>query len=223
MLRSKAAIDSLEEAESILFALAQAVEHRDTYTAGHCERLAQDSVLLGMTLGLGRRDLLALHRGGFLHDIGKIAVPDAILHKKGSLTEEEWIVMRSHTFKGEDICRPMKTLQSVLPIIRSHHERWDGSGYPDGLRGQEIPLVARVLQIADIYDALTTVRPYKPAFTPAASLRILEEESAKGWWDPKLVEVFCRLQRQGQIPLAGESAATWPQLERLSQSITTAD
>jgi putative two-component system response regulator len=223
MLRSKAAIDSLEEAESILFALAQAVEHRDTYTADHCQRLAGYSVLLGTALGLGRRDLLALHRGGFLHDIGKIAVPDAILHKKGSLTEGEWIVMRSHPLKGEDICRPMKTLQPVLPIIRSHHERWDGSGYPDGLRGQGIPLGARILQIADIYDALTTVRPYKAAFTPAAALKTLEEESARGWRDPELVGVFCRLQGQGQTSLADESAVEWPQLDLLRQSIVKAD
>jgi len=222
MLRSKAAIDSLEQVESILFALAQAVEHRDTYTAGHCERLAWYSVLMGMTSGLSRRDLLVLHRGGFLHDIGKISVPDTILHKNGPLTEQEWIVMRSHTLKGEEICRPMKTLQPVLPLIRSHHERWDGSGYPDGLRGQEIPLVARILQIADIYDALTTVRPYKAACTPAAALKTLEEESARGWRDPELVEVLCRLQRQGQMTLAGESAVEWPQLDLLRQSIATA-
>jgi len=222
LLRHRAAIDSLEEAESILFALAQAVEHRDKYTAGHCQRLAWYSVSLGMTLGLARRELLALHRGGFLHDIGKIAVPDAVLHKKGSLSKEEWVVMRGHTFKGEDICRPMKTLQGVLPVIRSHHERWDGGGYPDGLKGEEIPLVARILQVADIYDALTTVRPYKGAHTPAEALKILEQESAKGWRDPELVRVFCRLQRQGQSLSMDEPSMDWAQLEQLSQSIATA-
>jgi len=219
MLRQKAAIDSLEEAESILFALGQAVEHRDKYTAGHCQRLAWYSVSLGMVLGLPRPQLLSLHRGGFLHDIGKIAVPDAVLHKNGRLTEEEWAVMRGHPVKGEDICRPMKSLQGVLPIIRSHHERWDGSGYPDGLRGGDIPLVARILQIADIYDALTTVRPYKSAIPSEQALGILEEEAARGWRDPDLVSAFRQLQRNASI-LSGDSPLlSWPQLELMRQSV----
>jgi putative two-component system response regulator len=222
MLRNKAAIDSLEEAESILFALAQAIEHRDKYTAGHCERLAWYSVSLGMKLALPRHQLLALHRGSFLHDIGKIAVPDAVLHKNARLNEEEWVLMRSHTVKGEEICRPMKSLQGVLPIIRSHHERWDGGGYPDHLGGEEIPLVARVLQVADIYDALTTVRPYKPAIPSGEALAILEEEAAKGWRDPELVSAFRELHSEGQ-PLAGDSPLlSWPQLERMRQSIASA-
>lgn len=190
MLRNKAAIDSLEEAETILFALAQAVEKRDKYTGDHCERLARYSVMLGSAMGLPRWELVALHRGGFLHDIGKVSVPDAILFKKGSLTEEEWVVMRSHTTKGEEICRPMKTLAPVLPIIRNHHERWDGTGYPDGLKGEEIPLAARILQIADIYDALTTARPYKPAFSRQEALATLEAEVKRGWRDPELVSLF---------------------------------
>jgi len=165
MLRNKGLIDSLEEAKTILFALAQSVEHRDKYTGLHCERLATYSIALGQALGLARQDQLALYRGGYMHDIGKISIPDAILFKRGLLTEEEWKTMRLHTIRGEEICRPMKTLAPVLPIIRSHHERWDGSGYPDGLRGEEIPLLARILQVADIYDALTTARPYKPAFS----------------------------------------------------------
>ncbi len=222
LLRHRSAIDSLEQAETILLALAQAVEHRDTYTAGHCQRLAWYSVSLGMALGLSRREMLALHRGGFLHDIGKIAVPDAVLHKNGSLNEEEWAVMRSHTVKGEDICRAMKTLQGVLPVIRSHHERWDGGGYPDGLKGEQIPLVARILQIADIYDALTTVRPYKAACTPDEALIILEQETARGWRDPELVKVFCRLQRQNHPAGMDLQAMDWGQLEQLSQSITSA-
>lgn len=190
MLRNKAAIDSLEEAETILFALAQAVEKRDKYTGDHCERLARYSVMLGSAMGLARWELVALHRGGFLHDIGKVSVPDAILFKKGSLTEEEWIVMRGHTVKGEEICRPMKTLAPVLPIIRNHHERWDGTGYPDGLKGEQIPLTARILQIADIFDALTTARPYKPAFSREEALSTLDAEAARGWRDAELVSLF---------------------------------
>ncbi|HZO56118.1 MAG TPA: HD domain-containing phosphohydrolase [Bryobacteraceae bacterium] len=206
MLRNKAAIDSLEEAETILFALAQAVEKRDKYTGDHCERLARYSVMLGSAMGLPRWELVALHRGGFLHDIGKVSVPDAILFKKGSLTEEEWIVMRSHTTKGVEICRPMKTLAPVLPIIRNHHERWDGSGYPDGLKGEEIPLAARVLQIADIYDALTTARPYKPAFSREEALATLEAEAHRGWRDPELVSLFQQCVEKFELSNEPESA-----------------
>lgn len=190
MLRNKMALDTLEEAENILFTLAQAVEKRDRYTGNHCERLAIYSVALGRALGLPKSQLIALHRGGFLHDIGKICIPDAILFKKGKLNEDEWRVMKSHTVKGEEICRPMKTLANVLPIIRSHHERWDGSGYPDGLVGEEIPLLARILQIVDIYDALTTARSYKPALTHEEAQAVLEEEVRRKWRDPELVPLF---------------------------------
>ncbi len=193
MLRQKAAVDSLEEAEGILFALARAIEQRDSYTSLHCERLALISVQLGRALELSQAELLALYRGGFLHDIGKISVPDAILRKPGPLSEQEWEIMRAHTVRGEEICRPLKTLAPVLPIIRSHHERWDGSGYPDGLRGQQIPLPARILQIADIFDALTSARPYKPALPWTEALRVLEEEARRGWRDPSLVALFRRL------------------------------
>jgi putative two-component system response regulator len=197
MLRNKAAVDSLEEAETILFALAQAIERRDPYTGGHCERLAHYAVELGDALGLTRPQLLALHRGGFLHDIGKISIPDSILFKQGRLTEEEWILMRSHTTGGETICRPMKNLAPVLPVIRNHHERWDGSGYPDGLRGEEIPLLARILQIADIYDALTTERPYKGALSTREALDVLSAETRRGWRDPELAALFIELIERG--------------------------
>ncbi len=192
MLRNKALVDSLEQAETILFALAQSVEHRDRSTGMHCERLAAYSLALGRALGLSKHDQVALYRGGFLHDIGKVGIPDAILFKHGLLTEQEWQVMRQHTIRGEEICRPMRSLAPVLPIIRSHHERWDGSGYPDGLRGEEIPLLARVLQVADIYDALTTARPYKPAFSRSHAIRIMLEESQRGWRDPELIPLFAQ-------------------------------
>ena len=196
MLRNKALTDSLEEAESILFALAQSVEHRDRYTGLHCERLATYSIALASALGLPKYEQLALFRGGYLHDIGKISIPDAILFKHGLLTEEEWETMRQHTIRGEQICRPMKTLAPVLPIIRSHHERWDGSGYPDGLVGENIPLLARILQVADIYDALTTARPYKPAFTHDRAMAIMLEEARRGWRDPELVPLFAEVIRR---------------------------
>ncbi|MDP8982548.1 MAG: response regulator [Acidobacteriota bacterium] len=193
LLRTKALTDSLDEAETILFALAQAVEHRDVFTGMHCERLADFSVTLGRALGLSAPDLKALHRGGYLHDIGKVGIPDAILFKKGSLTAEEWDVMRTHTLRGEEICRPMKSLGPVLPIIRNHHEKWDGTGYPDRLAGDQIPLLARILQVTDIYDALTTERCYKPALSRDEAFRVMEEEVRRGWRDPELVEVFREL------------------------------
>ena len=182
-----------DDTEAILLALAQAVEQRDRNTAGHCERMAFIGVSLGMAMGLERPELLALYRGGYLHDIGKVGIPDSILFKPGPLTADEWVLMRSHTTRGEEICRHLPALTPVLPIIRHHHERWDGTGYPDGLGSTEIPLTARVIQIADIYDALVSPRPYKRAFTPCEALHAIEEETAKGWRDPEIVELFFRL------------------------------
>ncbi len=215
MLRNKALVDSLEEAEAILFALAQSVEHRDQYTGLHCERLAAYSIALGQALGLSKADQLALYRGGFLHDIGKISIPDVILFKRGLLSEEEWQTMRQHTIRGEEICRPMKTLAPVLPIIRSHHERWDGSGYPDGLAGEEIPLLARILQVADIYDALTTARPYKPAFSHQHAIEIMLEEARRGWRDPELVPLFSGITQ----PALDPATALWPANVSVQQSL----
>jgi putative two-component system response regulator len=219
LLRQKAAVDSLEEAETILFALAQAVENRDTGTGAHCERLATYAVALGLALGLPRKDLVALYRGGFLHDIGKISVPDSILLGTGKLTKEEWAIMEQHTIRGVEICRPMKTLAPVLPIIRSHHEKWDGSGYPDRLVGEEIPLLARILQIVDIFDALTTVRSYKKAFTKEEALRILQEEADKGWRDPELVPLFIAMQRGDLHASTAQLEAEWPELSSTLESL----
>ncbi|MEI9812805.1 MAG: HD domain-containing phosphohydrolase [Acidobacteriota bacterium] len=215
LLRNKALIDSLEEAETILFALAQAVEHRDRYTGLHCERLAAYSTALARALGLSKQDLLALFRGGYLHDIGKISIPDEILFKRGLLTDQEWEIMRQHTVRGEEICRPMKSLAPVLPIIRSHHERWDGSGYPDGLRGDEIPLLARITQVADIYDALTTSRPYKPAFSHDQAIAIMQEEARRGWRDPELVPLFAEISQ----PIDADDSPAWRESEEMQQSL----
>jgi putative nucleotidyltransferase with HDIG domain len=181
------------ETERMFFALAQAVEQRDRHTAFHCERLSFTSVAMGIVAGLDRTHLMALYRGGFLHDIGKVGIPDAILFKPGKLTDQEWAVMQTHTTRGVEICRHLKSLALVVPIIRHHHERWDGSGYPDGLRGEEIPLLARLLQVADIYDALVSPRPYKAASTPAQAVRTIQEEAARGWRDPRVVDLFCKL------------------------------
>ena len=192
-LRYKAMIDSLDDSETILFSLAKSVEDRDPDLSHHCQRLALMGAALGEALKLSSEDILALQRGGYLHDIGKISIPDRILFKAGPLTKEEWDIMKSHPERGERICGNLRSLASVLPIIRSHHERWDGSGYPDGLAGRDIPLLAQVMQMADIYDALTTSRPYKRAFTSEEALRIMWEETAKGWRDPELMKVFADL------------------------------
>lgn len=190
LLRQKSMTDLLENAESILFSLAQAVERRDRFTGEHCHRLAVYSVALGKAAGVPPAGLLALYRGGYLHDIGKIGIPDAILFKPAALNAAEWEIMRSHPARGEEICRPMKSVAAVLPIIRYHHERWDGSGYPEGLRGEEIPLLARILQVCDIYDALTAVRSYKPALSHQQAIEVIREETRRGWRDPDIVSLF---------------------------------
>lgn len=210
---------ALDETEALLFALAQAVEERDHGTARHCEHLALIGVALGTALGLDRADLLALYRGGFLHDVGKVALPDAILFKHNRLTEAEWAVVRIHPLRGEEICRHVKALAPVLPIIRHHHERWDGSGYPDGLRGEQIPLLARLLQIADIYDALTSPRPYKPVYPAKQALRILDEETVRGWRDPQIVTLFFRLHRQVICRIVDSSERAGNSLEAMRSAL----
>jgi putative two-component system response regulator len=210
-LRHKEMIDSLDDSETVLFSLAKSIEDRDPDLSLHCQRLSIMAAALGVALELPPHDIHTLQRGGYLHDIGKISIPDRILFKPGPLTPDEWELMKSHTLRGETICTGIKSLASVLPIVRSHHERWDGLGYPDGLRGEQIPLLARILQLADIYDALTTVRPYKAAYTPEEALSIIMEETGKGWRDPKLVRIFADL-----IPMFRGPAL--PDLSRLSLS-----
>lgn len=182
--------------EEVLLSLANVVEQRDGVTAGHCERLAFTGVALGVAMGLDEPSLLTLYLGGFLHDIGKVGIPDAILFKPGPLTEQEWEAMRTHPARGESICKPLKSFRAVLPLIRSHHERMDGSGYPDHLRGEQIPLLARVLQTVDIYDALTNTRPYKQACSRQRALEILEEETDRGWRDREITSRFVKLNRR---------------------------
>jgi putative two-component system response regulator len=193
LLKLKFRTDELERAETVLFTLARSIEGKDPYTLGHCERLAEYSARLGEQIGLSEEQLTALRRGGVVHDIGKVAVPDAILLKPSKLSEEEWKLVREHPVVGERICAPLKSFRCVLPVIRHHHEKFDGSGYPDGLRGQSIPITARTLQIVDVYDALTTKRSYKPAFSPSEALKTMKEEVARGWWDSDIFGQFERL------------------------------
>jgi putative two-component system response regulator len=190
LLRVKEFTDELETADSVLCTLGLIVEGRDPYTEGHCERLALRAADLGRHLGLDEDSIVALRRGGYLHDLGKIAVPDAILKKGSNLTSAEWGIMKQHPVTGENICRPLKSLRLVLPIIRHHHEHADGSGYPDGLRAGEIPLLPRVLQVVDVYDALRTARPYKPARSHDQAAQTMREEARQGLWDAELVNEF---------------------------------
>jgi putative two-component system response regulator len=190
LLRVKEFTDELETADSVLCTLGLIVEGRDPYTEGHCERLALYGADLGRHLGLDEDSIVALRRGGFLHDLGKIAVPDEILKKGSDLTLEEWEIMKRHPLTGENICKPLKSLRLVLPIIRHHHEHADGSGYPDGMRAGEIPLLPRVLQVVDVYDALVTARPYKPALSHDQASQTMRQEARQGLWDAELVNEF---------------------------------
>ncbi|PYX48896.1 MAG: metal-dependent phosphohydrolase [Acidobacteria bacterium] len=197
LLRLKEFTDELETADSVLCTLGLIVEGRDPYTEGHCERLSVRAADLGRHLGMDEDSILALKRGGYLHDLGKIAVPDDILKKGSDLTPEEWLVMKLHPITGENICKPLHSLRLVLPIIRHHHEHTDGSGYPDGLVGSDIPILPRILQVVDVYDALRTARSYKPARTHEQAAQTMREEAARGLWDEDLVgEYFSMLEQQ---------------------------
>lgn len=187
--------DQLDSAESMLFALARMVEAKDTHTGDHCSRLACNAVLFGQALGLAPEELLALRRAGVLHDIGKLGIPDSILLKPTELTPDEWRVMNQHPAIGAKLCSGLRSMKFTLPIIRSHHERWDGSGYPDGLKGDEIPYLARVFQLVDIHDALFHARSYKPALSRGEIIDILEREARRGWRDPDLTAAFLDILR----------------------------
>ena len=208
--------DQLDSAESMLFALARMVEAKDEYTGDHCTRLSHASVVFGKTLGLTEAQLIALRRGGVLHDIGKLGIPDSILLKQGKLTDEEWVIMREHTTIGARLCEGLKSMSLTVPIIKYHHERWDGTGYPDGLKGKDIPLLARVFQIVDIYDALVSERPYKKPFSHEKVISIFEEEKEKGWRDPDLVEIFLKILRERPEYLVVPSLKAIPLLKVFS-------
>jgi putative two-component system response regulator len=189
-LRTRLATDRLEDASQVIFALANAVEAKDAYTEGHTERVGALAVEAGRLAGLDEETREALRQGGVLHDIGKIGIPNEIINKAGLLTPKERIVMNKHPIIGERICEPLKSLRHLLPIIRWHHEKLDGSGYPDGLKGSAFPVPAQILQLADIYDAITTDRPYHRARTRASAVSFLHGEADKGWRDHELVTLI---------------------------------
>ncbi|MGB7284460.1 MAG: HD domain-containing phosphohydrolase [Candidatus Acidiferrum sp.] len=193
LLRLKSYID--EQAKSVVLSLARSIEAKHPLTEGHSDRMTDYAIQLGERLGFQEEELRDLRIACLLHDIGKVAVPDEILLKPGPLEVDEMEIMKQHPITGEGICAPLKSLRHILPVIRHHHERLDGSGYPDHLGGTEIPLLARVLQIADIYDALTTDRPYRIALSPGEALQILRCEAVRGWLDTSLVSEFSNIRQ----------------------------
>jgi putative two-component system response regulator len=210
LVRLKRYTDDLESAESIILSLALVIEARDAYTDGHCQRLAGYATSLGVAIGLGEDQIGALYRGGYLHDVGKIGIPDALLLKAGRLTENEYEQIKQHPIIGDRLCGELMSLRPVRPIVRHHHERLDGSGYPDGLKGDAIPLLAQIMGIVDVYDAVTTARPYKKAATPEQAHGELMGEVKHGWRRKDLVEAFISLEGQS----AGASASTAGALNR---------
>jgi putative two-component system response regulator len=203
LVRLKRLTDDLESAESLFLTLGRVIEARDPCTEGHCERLAEYATTLGKHLNLDQADLDALYRGAFLHDVGKIAIPDRVLLKKGRLTRKEYELMKRHSAIGDDLCRTVRSFEAVRPIVRHHHERVDGRGYPDGLAGDRIPLLAQIVSIVDVFDALTTDRPYRKALPTATAYRMMGDDARGGWCQEDLVAVFIDLHRARALEQAG--------------------
>ncbi len=193
LLRMKALHDDLDTSESILFSLAEALEAKDIYTRGHSDRVAKLSVAIAREMDFSQEDIDIIYKGGLLHDIGKIGVREDILLKPGRLTDEEMAHVKSHAIRGYDICKPLKSIADALPCIRCHHERYDGAGYPDGLKGEKIPLNGQILAIADTFDAMTTDRPYRKALANETAIKIFEDEINSGQWNPNIVKVFLKI------------------------------
>jgi len=196
LLRMKELHDDLDTSESVLFSLAGALEAKDIYTRGHSERVAQHSVDIAKRMGLSQREIEVIRKGGLLHDIGKIGVREDILLKPGRLTDEEMAHVKSHSLRGYEICCRLKSIEEALPCIRHHHERYDGGGYPDGLKGDQIPLFGMILAVADSFDAMTTDRPYRKALPIERALQIIEDEINSGQWNPQIVKIFLQMMRK---------------------------
>jgi putative two-component system response regulator len=192
LLQIRHLTDRLEHAESVVFALAAAVEAQDSYTEKHLQRMASLSERLARAAGLDLDQVMAVRYGSILHDVGKVGVQEAILRKPGSLSGEEWAEVREHPAIGARIVQTMRLGQQIAPIVRSHHEHWDGQGYPDGLKGEEIPIGARIVALVDAYDAMATERPYRAALLPEV-IRVELEQNAGKQFDPDLTALLLRL------------------------------
>jgi putative two-component system response regulator len=205
LIKLKRYTDDLESAESVIMSLALTVEARDAYTEGHCKRLAAYATALGEELRLPEEDMAALYRGGYLHDVGKIGIADAVLQKPTKLTPVEFNLIKAHTVIGERLCGNLRSLGPVRSIVRHHHERLDGSGYPDGLRGDEVPLLAQIVGIVDVYDAVTTTRPYRAAGSVERGYEELLGDVVAGARRRDLVETFIALGRAGRLARCAEA------------------
>ncbi|MBI5417128.1 response regulator [Candidatus Poribacteria bacterium] len=195
LIKEKHLNDHLESIENVIASLANNIEKRDAYTQGHTDRVANYAYDLAKQFHMPQEELDIIKTGGILHDIGKVGIPDAVLKKPGRLTDEEYNIIKEHPVKGYEICLSLKkTMVRVLPIIRHHHEKLDGSGYPDGLKGGQISIHARIMAIVDVYDAMTTDRPYRKGMTKEKAFQIMREEANKGWWDKEILEVFIKSQ-----------------------------
>ena len=193
LVRLKRYTDDLDSAAAIITTLAVMIEIRDGHSEGHCHRIANHAAAIGRALGLGAADLQTLHRGGFLHDIGMLAISPALLLRAGPLQPEEFAIVKSHTTVGDDLCRNLRTLQPVRPIVRHHHERLDGTGYPDGLQGTDVPLLAQIVGVVDTYDAVTSKRPYQSPLSGDEALALLRKEVACGWRQAAIVDAFAEI------------------------------
>lgn len=199
LARMKRYTDGLDSAAAIILLLANIIEGRDGYGQGHCHRMANYATALGRAIGLEEDDLLALHRGGFLHDIGMLAIPESVLRKRGMLEQDEYELVKSHTVVGDALCSNLRSLERVRPIVRSHHERCDGSGYPDGLQGDQIPTLAQIIGIVDVYEALTTERPYQLPRSQGEITDVLRSHVHQGWRRHDLVEAFVTVLEGGGL------------------------
>lgn len=208
LLRVKRLIDDLDSAQSVVFALARAVEAKSPYTQGHAERVANLALAMAAKLQLSPGDQATLSWGCVLHDIGKISTPDAILDKPGPLTTEEFEVVKQHPAQGARIVEPLRSVRETVPLIRWHHERMDGGGYPDGLFGAQIPLLVRILSVADVYDALASPRPYRPALPQERCLSVLTETASDGGLDPDIVQAFIEVVHTHLEPESKPTAPT---------------
>ncbi|KAA0252304.1 MAG: response regulator [Acidobacteria bacterium] len=199
LLRLQLYFRDLEEYQGVVLSLATALEAKDPYTRGHSERVGLLAARMARELGYDDEFCERMRVGGLLHDLGKIGVPERLLNKSGGLTEAELRTVLTHPDRGTAICEPLRAVQSLLPLIRYHHERFDGRGYPEGLRGEAIPFGARLLSVADAYDALTSDRSYRLRLPPDEALAVLEKERDEGRWDPQIVAVLASLVRRGTV------------------------
>jgi putative two-component system response regulator len=193
LLRTKALVDELEQAENVLVSLATALDAKDNYTSGHSQRVGTYAEALGGAVGLAGKERRNLRRAGLLHDIGKIGIDLTYLIKPGTLTTEEYQEVKRHPVIGYEICLPLRTMAPLLPLIRGHHERLDGRGYPDALKAEQIPVALRCLSVADVYDALTSDRSYRKAMTAEDALALMRNEARVGMWDLRIVDTMAEV------------------------------